>query len=163
MRCPSCNYFDTKVIDSRLLMEGRTVRRRRKCDPCQHRFTTYEKIEISLPMIAKNDGRRESYKRNKLTSGIMKAAHKTLITTIMVEEMVDSVEKILQEESKKEITSQHLGTLVMYRLYHLDPVAYVRFASFYRDYQDIPQFIQELTKDREQMGDILYQANQSND
>jgi transcriptional repressor NrdR len=141
MRCPYCNKLDNKVIDSRLSKDGRTIRRRRECIECDRRFTTYEKLEEILPMVIKKDGRREPFSRDKIIGGIKKACQKRPVSITKIEEFVDSVELYFQELGKKEIESKEIGERVINRLKEWDEVAYVRFASVYRD---INEFMSEL-------------------
>lgn len=144
MNCPFCQTVDTKVLDSRLNLEENTIRRRRRCDQCEKRFTTYETIEFSLPMVVKNDGRREPYLKEKVAEGIKKACQKRPISTAQVESIIESIEKSLLEFNDKEVSTQFIGNLVMGHLRSLDPVAYVRFASVYRTFKDIDEFVHDL-------------------
>jgi len=149
MKCPFCNNNETKVIDSRLLKEGFSVRRRRKCEsePCQRRFTTYESIEIQMPAVVKLDGRREPYKREKILLGLEKACQKRPISTDQIERVLDNIEKQILEITTKEISSKEIGNLVMMYLRNLDPVAYIRFASVYRKFQDVDEFVNDIKDD----------------
>ena len=144
MRCPKCGCQDDKVIDSRASREGATIRRRRECIECDRRFTTYEKLEEVLPMVIKKDGRREPFSRDKITGGIKKACQKRPVSITKIEEFVDSVELYFQELGKKEIDSKEIGERVINRLKEWDEVAYVRFASVYRQFRDINEFMSEL-------------------
>ncbi len=144
MKCTVCNAQDTKVIDSRLLLEGTAIRRRRKCEHCFHRFTTYEKIEILLPDVVKNDGRRESFNREKILKGIKKACQKRPVSVIEIDTLIESIEKEIIENHKNEISTSEVGQLVMKKLHTIDPVAYVRFASFYWSFDNIDDFIHGL-------------------
>lgn len=144
MKCPFCEKHETKVVDSRLLKEGFSVRRRRKCDGCTKRFTTYENIEIQMPMIVKLDGRREAYLRDKILSGIKKSCQKRPISTEQIERVIENIEKNIREISDKEISSKDLGNLVTMYLRNLDPVAYIRFASVYRKFQDVEEFVNDI-------------------
>lgn len=144
MKCPYCNKIDNKVIDSRLSKDGRTIRRRRECIQCGRRFTTYEKIEELLPMVIKKDGRREAFNREKIISGIKKACQKRPISITDIEEFVDTLEIYFQEIGKKEVESKEVGERVINRLREWDEVAYVRFASVYRQFKDINEFMSEL-------------------
>jgi len=144
MKCPYCNKIDNKVIDSRLSKDGRTIRRRRECIQCGRRFTTYEKIEELLPMVIKKDSRREPFNREKIISGIKKACQKRPISITDIEEFVDTLEIYFQEIGKKEIESKEVGERVINRLREWDEVAYVRFASVYRQFKDINEFMSEL-------------------
>ena len=144
MKCPYCTEIDNKVIDSRLSKDGRTIRRRRECIKCGHRFTTYEKLEDVLPMVVKKDGRREPFSREKITDGIKKACQKRPISMTKIEEFVDSLELYFQELGKKEVESEEIGEKVITALKEWDGVAYVRFASVYRQFKDINEFMEEL-------------------
>lgn len=144
MRCPYCEYHDSKVIDSRAAEEGNSIRRRRECLQCSKRFTTYEMVE-DLPLrVVKKDGRRTAFDRSKILSGLMKACEKRPISIEVLEEAVDKVEKELRNSMVREIPSRQIGELVMKYLRELDHVAYVRFASVYREFTDIDNFMQEL-------------------
>ncbi len=149
MKCPFCQKSETKVIDSRLLKEGLSVRRRRKCESsdCEKRFTTYETIEINMPNIVKIDGRRESYLRSKIQGGIEKACQKRPISTDQIERIINNIEKDILDLSLKEITTLDIGKIVMMYLRNLDPVAYIRFASVYRKFQDVEEFVKEIKHD----------------
>lgn len=149
MRCPFCQDNETKVVDSRLLKDGYSIRRRRKCESCERRFTTYETIEIHMPNIVKLDGRREPYNRDKLLNGIEKACQKRPISTEQIERVVENIGKSVLEISSKEVNSKDLGQLVMQYLRNLDPVAYIRFASVYRKFQDVDEFVNEIRHDEE--------------
>ncbi len=144
MKCPFCLHEDDKVIDSRSSNEGKSVRRRRECLKCKKRFTTYEYIEEVPLMVIKKDGRRESFDRNKIISGILKACEKRPVSVEKVEGLVDRVEKELQKSFDKEVKAGVIGELAMDYLHKLDEVAYVRFASVYRQFKDINQFMKEL-------------------
>ncbi|MBW1720613.1 MAG: transcriptional repressor NrdR [Deltaproteobacteria bacterium] len=144
MRCPYCTKIDNKVIDSRLSKDGRTIRRRRECLACGRRFTTYEKLEEVLPLIVKKDGRREPFNREKIIEGMKKACQKRPISITRIEEFVDGLEFYFQELGKKEIESKEIGEKVINRLKDWDEVAYVRFASVYRQFRDISEFMNEL-------------------
>lgn len=144
MRCPFCTNEEDKVIDSRSSNEGKSVRRRRECSKCKKRFTTYEYIEEVPLMVIKKDGRREAFDRNKIISGIVKACEKRPVSMEKVESVVDKVEKELQKNFDKEVKAQVVGELVMDYLHKMDEVAYVRFASVYRQFKDINQFMKEL-------------------
>ena len=144
MKCPYCTKIDNKVIDSRLSKDGRTIRRRRECIECGRRFTTYEKLEEVLPMIIKKDGRREPFNRLKIIDGINKACQKRPVSITLIEEFVDSLELYFQELGKKEIESKEIGEKVINSLKEWDEVAYVRFASVYRQFRDINEFMAEL-------------------
>ncbi|MCA9396846.1 MAG: transcriptional repressor NrdR [Candidatus Omnitrophica bacterium] len=144
MRCPYCACLNDRVIDSRSANDNRSVRRRRECMKCKRRFTTYESIEEISIMVVKRDGRREAFDRNKIISGILKSCEKRAVSLQQVEELVDFVEATLHKKYEKEVTAEAVGELVMERLHKLDEVAYVRFASVYRSFKDINQFMGEL-------------------
>lgn len=144
MKCPFCSDMENKVIDSRLTKEGLEIRRRRECQSCKMRFTTYERIEDILPMVVKKDGRREPFDRDKILSGIKKACEKRPISMDTMTSTVDKIELSLHELEAKEITGDLLGEKVMSALKELDEVAYVRFASVYRSFKDISEFMNEL-------------------
>lgn len=144
MKCPFCNHPESKVIDSRLSGEGDIIRRRRECETCQKRFTTYERVEEVLPMVVKKDGRREAFDRLKIIQGLKKAAEKRPISTETIEHLVDDIERELQESGEKELPSQTIGQMIMERLHKIDAVAYVRFASVYRSFKDVNEFMDEL-------------------
>ena len=144
MKCPFCGDMENKVIDSRLTKEAMEIRRRRECQSCKKRFTTYERIEEILPMVVKKDGRREPFDRVKILTGVKKACEKRPISIMQMEELVDSVERNLQESEAKEIHVDKLGEQLMEALRKLDEVAYVRFASVYRSFRDINEFMSEL-------------------
>ena len=142
MRCPYCNHSESKVIDSREATEG--IRRRRECIQCGLRYTTYERIQTTALMVAKRDGRREEFHRDKLTASILKACVKRPLPTGTIEKLVDDIEAELQKLGRAEIPSSHIGGMVMERLRGLDRVAYIRFASVYRDFADIESFKEEV-------------------
>ena len=144
MKCPYCTKIDNKVIDSRLGKDGKMIRRRRECLECGRRFTTYEKLEERLPMVVKKDGRREPFNRDKVLSGIRKACQKLPVSMADIEEFVDFLELYLQELGKIEIDSSEVGEKVINKLKEWDEVAYVRFASVYRQFKDINEFMAEL-------------------
>ena len=144
MKCPFCQYIDNKVIDSRLSKDGDLIRRRRECNECGRRFTTYEKIEATFPLLIKKDGRRESFNRDKVIAGFQKACEKRPVSIEMIERAVDRIELKLQEIGEKEIASSFIGEEVMKELHGIDQVAYVRFASVYREFKDINEFMNEL-------------------
>jgi len=144
LRCPFCDYSDSKVIDSRAAEEGNSIRRRRECLQCTKRFTTYEMLE-DLPLrVIKKDGRRTAFDRSKILSGLMKACEKRPISMKTLEEITDKVEKELRNSMEREIPSRVIGEVLMKHLKDLDHVAYVRFASVYREFTDIDHFMQEL-------------------
>ncbi|MBC7428003.1 MAG: transcriptional repressor NrdR [Bacteriovorax sp.] len=144
MHCPSCNAADTRVIDSRMLLEENSVRRRRKCDACEARFTTYENIQIQMPLIVKKDGRRENYNREKIMKGLNKACQKRNVSTDQLNLLLNNVERSLLEISRTEVQARDLGEIIMDLLKQLDSVAYVRYASFYWDFKDIEEFVYGL-------------------
>jgi transcriptional repressor NrdR len=144
MKCPFCADTENKVIDSRLSKEGYVIRRRRECLACNRRFTTYERIEEIPLMIIKKDGRREEFNRDKIRTGITKACEKRNISMNSIEDFLDELEQELRETGKKEISSSIVGERVINRLHDLDEIAYVRFASVYREFKDVNDFVQEL-------------------
>ena len=146
MRCPYCNYDDTKVVDSRPVEDGLATRRRRECNKCHKRFTTFEKIENSLLVVVKKDGTRESFDKNKVINGIMKACQKTKVTYDDVQRIADNIERGLSNTMEKEIQSTIIGRLIMDELKKIDQVAYVRFASVYQEFQSVDTFIDEINK-----------------
>lgn len=146
MKCPYCNYEDTKVVDSRPVEEGLATRRRRECTKCKKRFTTFEKIENSLLVVVKKDGTRESFDKNKIISGVLKACQKTKVTYDDVQKIADNIERVLSNTMEKEIQATDIGSLIMDELKDIDQVAYVRFASVYREFKTIDTFIDEINK-----------------
>lgn len=144
MKCPYCGHNEEKVIDSREAADGAAVRRRRECDQCHRRFTTYERLEETPLLVVKRDGRRESFDRKKILSGLLKACEKRPVSMEQIEKVVDEVEQELAREFDKEVSSTEIGERLMRRLHELDEVAYVRFASVYRSFKDINQFMKEL-------------------
>ncbi len=146
MRCPFCGQDNTRVVDSRPVEESNTIRRRRMCDSCGKRFTTYEKIETIPLIIIKKDQNREQYDRAKLEGGILRACHKRPVSVTDISALVDKVEVDIFNREEKEIPSTVIGELVMNYLKDLDPVAYVRFASVYREFKDVNTFMDELKK-----------------
>ena len=144
MRCPFCSHIENRVIDSRLSRDGDVTRRRRECAHCERRFTTYERVEEILPLVVKKDGRRETYDRLKVLAGLKKASEKRPISIATIEAVADRIERFLQNLGDKEVPSATIGEEVMRQLYDLDKVAYVRFASVYRSFQDLDAFMQEL-------------------
>ena len=146
MKCPYCDELDTKVIDSRPTEEGKAIRRRRECPKCGKRFTTYEKVEETMFMVVKRDGSRAAFDRNKILTSIMKACEKRPVSYAQMEEVVDNIERDLNNRMEKEIPSGVIGESVMTSLMHLDQVAYVRFASVYRDFKDVGTFVAEVEK-----------------
>ena len=146
MKCPFCNNEDTKVIDSRSQDENTTIRRRRFCEKCGKRFTTYERIDTIPMTVIKNNGTRETFDKNKLMSGIMKSCNKRSITVAQIQSIVDDIENAVMSSMDKEIESKNIGNMVMERLKSIDEVAYVRFASVYHQFKDINTFMDELKK-----------------
>ena len=144
MKCPFCDELEDKVVDSRMAKEGEVIRRRRECLGCKRRYTTYERVEEILPVVVKKDGRRESFDRTKILSGLKKACEKWPISTATIVAVTDRIEKRIQEMGESEIESRIVGEEVMKELHQLDQVAYVRFASVYREFKDIDQFMDEL-------------------
>ena len=146
MKCPYCSYEESKVIDSRPTDEGERIRRRRECLKCGKRFTTYERIDTIPMTVIKSNGTRETFDKNKLISGIMKSCNKRPITANQIKEIADDVENAVMSSMDKEIESKSIGNMVMDRLKDIDEVAYVRFASVYRQFKDINTFMDELNK-----------------
>lgn len=146
MKCPYCGHKIDKVVDSRESREGEAIRRRRECLKCNKRFTTYEQIEHALPLVIKKDGRREAFDRNKILSGLTKACEKRPISVEKLYEVADEIEKQLYSRMEKEVPSSLMGEMVMEKLGKLDEVAYVRFASVYRQFKDINAFTKELQR-----------------
>ena len=146
MRCPYCGYQESKVVDSRHSEDNTSIRRRRECLSCQKRFTTYETVE-SLPMVVvKKDNSRQSFDRNKILNGMVRACEKRPVSMADLEQAVDEIEQIIQNSLDREVSTERIGELVMERIKPLDEVAYVRFASVYRQFKDINSFMHELTK-----------------
>ena len=146
MRCPFCENLDTRVIDSRPTEEGHAIRRRRECDNCNKRFTTYEKVEEMIFMVIKKDGSREAFDRNKVMNGIIKACEKRPVPIASIEKIVDDIERGLNNMMEKEVESKLIGEVIMEHLKDLDEVAYVRFASVYRQFKDVNTFVAEIEK-----------------
>jgi transcriptional repressor NrdR len=144
MKCPFCGDMDNKVIDSRVSKDGAVIRRRRECIDCARRFTTYEHIEEIPIMIVKKDGRRELFNRDKVRSGMAKACEKLNISMNVIEDFIDDLERDLRETGEKEIPSRVVGEKIMARLHTLNDIAYVRFASVYREFKDVNDFVAEL-------------------
>ena len=144
MHCPSCHHTETKVTDSRLSGDGESIRRRRECLKCEKRFTTYEYVEHVALMVVKRDGRRQMFDRKKVMNGIFKACEKRPVSVDTVEEMTRGIERALQKKFDREVQSKDIGEMVMDRLAVTDEVAYVRFASVYRQFKDVNQFMREL-------------------
>ncbi|TFH10939.1 MAG: transcriptional repressor NrdR [Nitrosomonadales bacterium] len=151
MKCPFCNADDTSVIDSRVSEEGNKIRRRRRCLTCDKRFTTYETVGLRLPQVVKQDGARSEFSRDKLRTGFMRALHKRPVPTGKVDEAADRIVQILLGLGEREVPSRKIGEMVMRELYKLDEVAYIRFASVYRSFQDVDDFhdaIKEVQRPR---------------
>jgi len=144
MKCPYCGNLEDKVVDSRLSTEGNSIRRRRECLKCERRFTSYERIEEAPLMVVKKDSRREPFERKKVLSGLVKACEKRPIGMEVLEQLVDKIEFTLQKNYEKEVKSKDIGELVMKMLQELDGIAYVRFASVYRQFKDVSQFMKEI-------------------
>ncbi|MFC1807682.1 transcriptional regulator NrdR [Candidatus Omnitrophota bacterium] len=144
MKCPYCGHSEDKVVDSRSSSENDSIRRRRECIKCQRRFTTYEYIEEMPLMVIKKNGQRQPYDRHKLQSGVLKACEKRPVSVSSIEQLVDNVERNLQKKNDKEIKSSQIGEMIMKKLQAVDEVAYVRFASVYREFKDVTEFMKEL-------------------
>jgi len=144
VRCPFCGEMEDRVIDSRVSREGEVIRRRRECVACTRRFTTYERVEEMLPLVVKKDGRRETFDRIKILTGLKKACEKRPVSADSLERIVDRIEARLQEEGRKEVPSREIGEAVMAELQSLDAVAYVRFASVYREFRGVDEFVDAL-------------------
>lgn len=146
MRCNQCHAAETKVIESREVSDGESIRRRRECIECQSRFTTYERIEKPQLIVVKNDGTRQMYSREKLLAGLYRACEKTAVTSVQIEQLVGEVERELYASGEAEIPSRRIGEEIIDKLANIDEVAYVRFASVYRRFKDLASFEKELTK-----------------
>ena len=146
MKCPFCGHENTRVIDSRPADDNNSIRRRRLCDACRKRFTTYEKVETIPLVVIKKDNNREQYDRSKIEAGVLRACHKRPISIHQINELVDSVETEIFNREEREISSEEIGEMVMERLKDLEAVAYVRFASVYREFKDVNTFMDELKK-----------------
>jgi len=144
LKCPFCNNEDTKVLDSRQVEEGTVVRRRRECDSCIRRFTTYEKYEYTPLIVVKKDGRRDEFSRTKIFEGMQRACEKRPISMEAIEEAAYTIEKELRNSHESEVSSEEVGEAVMERLFDMDEVAYIRFASVYRQFTDVQRFMREL-------------------
>ena len=144
MRCPFCRTPDSRVVDSRLGKEGDAIRRRRHCDRCGRRFTTYERPDATMPLVVKKDGRREPFDRHKIVNGLLRACEKRPVPADTIEAVADRIERQVQERGEREIASSVVGEAVMRELHALDAVAYVRFASVYRSFGDVHEFMREL-------------------
>lgn len=146
MRCPFCTQENTRVVDSRPANENNSIRRRRSCDDCGRRFTTYEKVETIPLIVIKKDNNREQYDRTKIESGVLRACYKRPISVKQIDELIDAVEKDIFNREDKEVESSVIGEIVMDKLKDLEAVAYVRFASVYREFKDVNTFMNELKK-----------------
>ena len=145
MKCPKCHYKETKVVDSRLNNDGTSIRRRRECLKCEDRFTTYEYVEQVPLMVVKSDSRRQAFNRAKILSGIVKACEKRPISMDKMEEVTSEIERAVQKKNDREVNSKDIGELIMEKLALFDDVAYVRFASVYRQFRDVNQFVKDLS------------------
>jgi len=145
MRCPYCDYNGTKVLDSRPVNDNKSIRRRRECEKCTRRFTTFETVEETPLMVVKKDGSREEFSRDKLLRGLIRACEKRPVSVEQLEQIVEEVERELRQTANTEIESRDIGELLMGQLYKIDEVAYVRFASVYRQFKDIDMFMKELS------------------
>ena len=148
MKCPYCKYTESKVIDSRPIVDGESIRRRRICQQCGKRFTTYETIESRSLMVIKKDGSRQQYDREKLMRGILKACQKRPVTKAQMDDLLSNIEKELYDQQEDEVSSMTIGEMVVERLIDIDEVAYIRFASVYRDFDDVDSFMAELKRIR---------------
>ncbi|MDD4028198.1 MAG: transcriptional regulator NrdR [Caldisericia bacterium] len=144
MKCPFCNSTLHKVLDKRETKTGNSIRRRRECLTCGRRFTTYERIDVGNIMVVKRDQSRQPFDREKIKTGILKSTEKRPVTTQQIEIMIDSIESTIRKEYEKEVHSLTIGTLIMQELKNIDPVAYIRFASVYKDFRDIDEFVSEI-------------------
>jgi transcriptional repressor NrdR len=144
MRCPFCRNRGNRVIDSRLSNDGALIRRRRACSACKRRFTTYERVEEAAPMVVKKDGRREQFDRAKIVAGLKRACEKRPVSMETIEQIANNIETTMTEQSEREVNSNMIGSAVMNELHKIDQVAYVRFASVYRQFKDIDEFMHEL-------------------
>jgi len=144
MRCPYCAHLEDRVVDSREAQEGQATRRRRECLGCARRYTTYERVEDVLPQVVKKDGRREAFDRRKIVEGLLRACQKRPVSRERIDDLVSAVERRVQELGEREVPSHVVGEAVMEKLRALDPVAYVRFASVYRAFEDVGEFMSEL-------------------
>ena len=146
MKCPYCGKDNTRVVDSRPADDGASIRRRRECDSCGRRYTTYEKVETIPLIVIKKDNNREAYDRSKIERGLLRACHKRPVPVDQINRLLDEVESCIFEQEEREIRSSRIGEMVMERLMKLDSVAYVRFASVYREFKDVNTFLEELKK-----------------
>ena len=167
MKCPFCADLENKVIDSRLGKDGLSIRRRRECLACERRFTTYERVEEIQPLLIKKDGRREPFDREKIREGMLKATQKRPVSVEAIDDFIDSLERYFQETNQKEIPSSEVGERVIAALKEMDEVAYVRFASVYRQFKDLDDFVRELkemldTRGPQQASRVLEELGHSN-
>ncbi len=146
MKCPFCGNDNTRVVDSRPVDDNTAIRRRRMCDSCGKRFTSYEKVELSPLMVVKKDLTREQYNRNKIEDGVIRACHKRPVSAQQIKDLVDSVETEIYNKGEREVSTAKIGEMVMKRIKDLDAVAYVRFASVYREFKDVETFMDEIRK-----------------
>lgn len=149
MRCPKCGGNKSSVVDSRQAEDGNTIRRRRECEECQHRFTTYERVEERTLVVVKKDGTREQFSRDKIFNGIIRSAQKRPVSSVEIEEIVNRIEQKVRSQSDNEINSEYIGSLVMDELAELDEITYVRFASVYRSFKDVGELeslLKQITK-----------------
>lgn len=146
MKCPFCKHTDSKVIDSRSTVDGESIRRRRVCQHCGKRFTTYETVESSSMMVIKKDGSRQQFDRDKLMRGILKACEKRSVSKAQMDSLLADIEQKLYGRMENEVSSGEIGEMILERLVHIDEVAYIRFASVYRDFQDVQSFMEELLR-----------------
>jgi len=144
MKCPFCQSADDKVLESREIDEGKAIRRRRECLNCRGRFTSYERVEEKPILVIKRDGRREQFSREKIRSGILKACEKRPVSLALVEEMIDEIEKEIHREEGREVTTAKIGEMVMEKLQRVDKIAYIRFASVYRKFESMAEFVKEI-------------------
>jgi len=144
LNCPFCSSENTRVVDSRDVRDQNAIRRRRRCDDCERRFTTYERVEMRLPTVVKRDGRREAFDINKIRAGVDMACSKRPITAERIDTMLATVERFFMDQTEREMTAERVGQVVLDHLRHLDEVAFVRFASVYREFSDVGQFLTEL-------------------
>ena len=159
MRCPFCKHSETQVIDSRVSDEGESIRRRRKCIHCSNRFTTYENVVLRMPQVVKSNGPREEFKEEKLRTGFLRALHRRPVSANLLDEAISRVKNGLLASGEREIDSRKIGELVMKELYRLDKVAYIRFASVYRDFQDADDF-QDAIKEVQEIPDVSIRDNE---
>ncbi len=163
MKCPFCGYYDTKVVDTRSIKNASVIRRRRVCESCKHKFTTYERVEEPPLMVIKSDKRREPFNINKLREGILRAIEKRPISSEEVEKIISEVQQELSKKFVLEVTSSLIGKLVLEKLFEIDPVAYVRFASVYYHYDSIEKFLTELKKLKKNLSKKHNRKNKKNE